>query len=607
MAANREQGMGLFNRIRNEIIFVRAALRTLKRMGDLGKDKSTTFADIVEKLAEEKPDNIAIYCGDRTFTYRDYNGAANRYARWVKAQGLGQGDVVALMMENRAEYLMAWLGIIKAGATAALINTNLTSNALAHCLKISGANHLILGNELAEGYFTCTDCMETPMTVWATGGKVQGSEDLDAALDNFNDGPLPDDFRAGLTTDENALFIYTSGTTGLPKAARIPHQRLNGMMAAFSAGANATEKDRMYVVLPLYHSAGGVCAVGTTLTVGGSVILKRKFSAHHFWDDCVQYKATLFQYIGELCRYLLNTEPNKNERKHKLRLAVGNGLRPEIWKEFQTRFRIPHVLEFYGATEGNVALMNFDGTVGAVGRVPSWAKSKFNVEIVKFDIENEKPVRGADGFCIRAEPMEAGEALGQIIDDPERPTGRFDGYAKKEETEKKILRDVFEKGDAWFRTGDLLKQDKLGYFYFVDRIGDTFRWKGENVATSEVAEAMSVYPGIEEANVYGVAVPGADGKAGMASIVSSDGIDLEKFHAHLEKQLPEYAQPLFIRLQREMEVTGTFKHRKVDLVKEGFDPETISEPVYFNDPKAKQFVLLDKPLYDRICAGEVRV
>ena len=199
------------------------------------------------------------------------------------------------------------------------------------------------------------------------------------------------------------------------------------------------------------------------------------------------------------------------------------------------------------------------------------------------------------------------EALGQIVDDPERPTGRFDGYAKKEETEKKILRDVFEKGDAWFRTGDLLKQDKLGYFYFVDRIGDTFRWKGENVATSEVAEAMSVYPGIEEANVYGVAVPGADGKAGMASIVSSDGIDLEKFHAHLEKQLPEYAQPLFIRLQQEMEVTGTFKHRKVDLVKDGFDPDAIGEPVYFNDPKANKFVLLDKPLYERICAGEVRV
>ncbi|MEX0840204.1 MAG: long-chain-acyl-CoA synthetase [Parvibaculum sp.] len=599
--------MGLIKRIGNEITFLRAALRTLKKATAVRENAAHTLADTIEELARTKPNNIAIYFEDRKITYREYNEAANRYARWAKDQGLGRGDVIALMMENRPEYLVAWLGIIKAGATAALINTNLTKGPLAHCLNISNASHLILGTELAENYSTATDQLERPMTVWATGGSVQGANNLDAALAQQSGDPLPADFRAGLTIEDDALYIYTSGTTGNPKAARIPHVRLLTMMGAFAAAVNAKESDRMYVVLPLYHSAGGVCAVGTTLTVGGSVIIRQKFSATHFWDDTNKYGATLFQYIGELCRYLLNTSKHPKETKHKLRMVIGNGLRPEIWPAFQKRFKIPHILEFYGATEGNVALMNFDGTQGAIGRVPGWAKKKFNVEIVKFDIENEKPVRGADGFCIPAEAGEAGEALGKISNDPDQPTGRFDGYAKKDETEKKILRDVFEKGDAWFRTGDLLRQDARGYYYFVDRIGDTFRWKGENVATSEVAEAISVFPGVKEANVYGVHVPGADGRAGMASIVAANGaLDLDHFRTQMQKELPDYAVPVFVRLQPEIEITGTFKHRKVELVKEGFDPSIVPDPVYFNCPVQKKYVPLDQGLYGRICAGEMR-
>ncbi|PKQ00438.1 MAG: long-chain-acyl-CoA synthetase, partial [Alphaproteobacteria bacterium HGW-Alphaproteobacteria-12] len=411
-----------------------------------------------------------------------------------------------------------------------------------------------------------------------------------------------------VTLEDDALFIYTSGTTGNPKAARITHIRLLSMMGAFAAGSNATEKDRMYLVMPLYHSAGGVCAVGIALTVGGAVIIRQKFSATQFWDDAVKYKATIFQYIGELCRYLLNTPPHPKERKHRLRMAVGNGLRPEIWLPFQKRFKIPHILEFYGATEGNVALMNFDGTPGAVGRIPGWAKKKFNVELVKFDIENEKPVRGPNGFCIPTDIGEAGEALGRISNDPDQPTGRFDGYARREETEKKILRDVFETGDMWFRSGDLLRKDKRGYFYFVDRIGDTFRWKGENVATSEVAEAISVFPGVKEANVYGVHVPHTDGRAGMASIVVGDAsIDLGQFRTQMLKELPDYAVPVFLRVQPEMEVTGTFKHRKVELVKEGFDPSAIEEPIYFNCPTRKKYVPVDEALYGQICSAEVRL
>lgn len=599
--------MGFFRRIRNEIIYLRAALRTLGRLSAIYKTPNRTFADTIEDLAQSKPRNVAIYFENRKITYRELDEAANRYARWAQAQGIGKGDVVALMMENRPEYLIAWIGIIKIGASAALINTNLVKGPLAHSLNISGARHLVLGAELADAYATATEGLERPLTVWATGGAVQGMQNLDAALAQQSGAPLPADTRNGLTLNDNALFIYTSGTTGNPKAARLPHARVLTMMTGFSAGANATEKDRMYIALPLYHSAGGVCAVGTTLTVGGSVIIRRKFSAREFFADCAKYEATLFQYIGELCRYLLNTEKQPRERKHKIRLAIGNGLRPEIWPAFQKRFRIPRVLEFYGATEGNVALMNYDGTVGSVGRIPGWAKKRFNVELVRFDLESETVVRGADGFCIKCAPGEAGEAIGKISDDPNTPTGRFDGYAKKEETEKKILRDVFEKGDAWFRTGDLLRQDKLGYFYFVDRIGDTFRWKGENVSTAEVTEAISVFPGIKEANVYGVQVPGTDGRAGMASIVADGSLDLDKLRGHIEKELPEYARPLFIRVSPEIEVTGTFKHRKVELVREGFDVKRVSDPIYFNSPVDRKFVPLDEALHDKICSGEFRL
>lgn len=599
--------MGLFKRIGNEIIYLRAAMRTLGRLGDIHKHPDHTFPDVIEGFAKTKPNNIAIYFEDRKITYREFNEAANRYARWAKAQGIGRGDVVALMMENRPEYLIAWLGVLKAGGAAALINTNLVKAPLAHSLNISGAQHLVLGSELAEPYATAVDQLEKPMQVWATGGQVQGMQNLDAALALQPGDTLPADIRKGVTINDNALYVYTSGTTGNPKAARIPHVRLLTMMGGFSAAANATEKDRMYCVLPLYHSAGGVCAVGTVLTVGGAIIIRRKFSAREFFSDCVKYKATLIQYIGELCRYLLNSEKHPKERKHKIRLAIGNGLRPEIWPAFQKRFNIPSVLEFYGATEGNVALMNYDGTVGAVGRIPGWAKKKFNVELVRFNTETEQVVRGADGFCVKCAPGEAGEGLGKISNDPNTPTGRFEGYAKKEETEKKILRDVFEKGDQWFRTGDLLRQDGRGYFYFVDRIGDTFRWKGENVSTNEVSEAISVFPGIKEANVYGVALPGTDGRAGMAAIVCDAGLDLEKLRRHIDKELPEYARPLFIRLSHEIEVTGTFKHRKVELVKEGIDLALVKEPIYFNSPAEKKFVPLDLTLHDKICSGAFKL
>jgi fatty-acyl-CoA synthase len=360
----------------------------------------------------------------------------------------------------------------------------------------------------------------------------------------------------------------------------------------------------MYNVLPLYHSAGGVCAIGPALLTGGSVILRRKLSVHEFWDDVHRYQATLFQYIGELCRYLLNAPPSRYECDHRIRAITGNGLRPDIWQNFQTRFRIPKIIEFYGATEGNVSMLNYDGTVGAVGRIPSYARPLLTTRIVKFDVEKEMPVRGPDGFCIECADNEVGETIGKITAEPGRT---FDGYTKAADTEKKVLSDVFEKDDRWFRTGDLMRRDAHGYFYFVDRIGDTFRWKGENVATSEVSEVISVYPGVKEANVYGVAVPGMDGRAGMAALVTATGFSIAGLAQALRGNLPAYARPVFVRLLPELEITGTFKQRKVELVRQGFDPYTIHDPLYWLDPGTEQYVPLTRADYAAILSGGVKI
>jgi fatty-acyl-CoA synthase len=311
----------------------------------------------------------------------------------------------------------------------------------------------------------------------------------------------------------------------------------------------------------------------------------------------------MFVYIGELCRYLANLPPSPDETRHKLRLAFGNGLRPEVWAVMLERFRLPHILEFYGSTEGNVSMFNFDGTLGAIGRLPAYLRGMFNVRLVRFDVESETPVRDAKGFCIEAAVGEAGECLGEIHEDARTA---YTGYADKAASEKKVLTDVFRKGDRWFRTGDLLRKDADGYFFFVDRIGDTFRWKGENVSTSEVASALLKSPGVEEANVYGVAVEGAEGRAGMAGLVVGDGFDIKAFSKQVFAALPAYAQPVFLRLQPRIETTGTFKYRKMDLVADGFDPQKVRDPLYVRDAE-KGYVTLTKPMYDQLLAGEVRI
>jgi fatty-acyl-CoA synthase len=385
------------------------------------------------------------------------------------------------------------------------------------------------------------------------------------------------------------------------------HYRVMLASNAFAGVMDTRASDRMYDCLPLYHTAGGVVATGALLLRGGSVVIRDKFSAREFWDDIVRWECTCFQYIGELCRYLINSPPSPNERAHHLRLACGNGLRPDVWPEFKRRFQIPKIIEFYAATEGNVSLFNFDGKEGAIGRLPWWVASRFPTKIVRFDVEQQQPVRNERGFCIECDVDEPGEVIGKILKDPSKPGQRFEGYASKAESDRKILCDVFEKGDIWFRTGDLMRKDKNGYFYFIDRIGDTFRWKGENVSTTEVEEAIARFDDVMEANVYGVEVPGRDGRAGMASVVTKDNISLAGLRDHLTRHLPEYARPMFLRMREANDVTSTFKSKKIDLVKQGFDPSQTSDPIYFNDPRRKAFVRLDPALYEDINAGRVRL
>ena len=596
--------MSLSEGVAREYTFLRSIGRTYYRMRNVKPDGRYTISDILEDFARTRPRNIAILCDGKTYTYEALAEGANRYARWAIGQGIGKGDAVPLLMANRPEYLMAWLGIVKLGGVVALLNTNLRGDSLAHCIQSANGRHLIVGSELAEAYASAVPHMERHPILWATGGAVTGSEDLDAALAESSGTPLDRAVRNGLTTKDNAFYIYTSGTTGLPKAANFSHMRMLFMMFGFAGALGAGESDRMYNTLPLYHSTGGVCAVGVALTSGGSLILRRKFSAHEFWLDCMRLRPTFFQYIGELCRYLLNTPVSPIERHHCLRAITGNGLRPDIWPAFQKRFDIPKIIEFYGATEGNVGMLNYDGKVGAVGRIPGYMRSIAGTRIVKFDIGAEKPVRDARGFCVECEADEVGEAIGQIRTAPGR---NFEGYSKSADTSKKVLRNVFAADDAWFRTGDLMRRDKHGYFYFVDRIGDTFRWKGENVATSEVAHALAQVPTIREANVYGVAVPGCDGRAGMAALVVDAKFDPSPVAQMVSQSLAPYARPLFLRLQPEISVTGTFKQRKVELVSEGFDPDLIRDPLYWFNSESGGYERLDPVAYANIVQGRVRL
>jgi fatty-acyl-CoA synthase len=582
----------------------KAWLRALEATAPIAAHPDRTLPSIIDTLAERFGDAPALISDREILSYRALAARANRYARWALAHGVAKGDTVGLLMPNRPDYMAAWLGIARVGGVVALLNTHLTGRALAHCADIVAPRHVIVAAELIEAWSSALPHLSQRPGLWSCGADVEGFARIDRALKRYADGPLGLAEQRAVTIDDKALYIYTSGTTGLPKAANVSHARVLMWSYWFAGLMDTRPDDRMYDCLPMYHSVGGVVATGALLVNGGAVVIREKFSARQFWDDVARHDCTLVQYIGELARYLVNAPPHPRETAHRLRLACGNGLRADVWERFKDRFGIPHILEFYAATEGNLSLYNVEDKPGAIGRVPSFLAHRFPAAIVKLDPASGDPLRGPDGLCIRCAPDEPGEALGRI----EAAAGsRFDGYTDAAASEKKILRDVLKPGDAWFRTGDLMRRDAKGYFYFVDRIGDTFRWKGENVATTEVAEAIARCPGVRDVSVYGVAIPGTDGRAGMAALVVDDGFDLAALHRHVAECLPGYARPVFVRIRNELETTGTFKHRKDELVREGYDPGATDDATYVSDVQQQAYVRMDVTLFQRLQDGLMRV
>ena len=584
-----------------------AWVRALEMTAPLAQNSSATLPVLIDHLGDKFATAPALLSDRQSLTYRDLAERSNRYARWALGRGLARGDVVCLFMRNCPDYMTIWLGITRIGAVVSLVNTNLSGDSLLHAVNTVAPKHVIVGAELAHALAAVLPRLAPGIQCWAYGEGSHGYPRIDHEIQRSAGDRLRSPECHPPSLEDRALYIYTSGTTGLPKAANVSHFRLMQWSHWFAGMMDIRSSDRMYNCLPMYHSIGGVAATGAMLVNGGSVVLRQRFSASRFWDDVAEWDCTLFQYIGELCRYLLNTPPHPREAEHRIRLCCGNGLRADVWVEFKHRFRIPQILEFYAATESNVSLYNCEGKPGAIGRIPSFLAHRFPMTLVRFDIETAKPIRNGEGFCIRCSTNEVGEAIGRIVDDGSSPGSRFEGYTDAGASDRKVLRNVFANGDAWFRTGDLMRRDAQGYFYFVDRIGDTFRWKGENVSTTEVAETISASPGVIEAVVYGVTIPGTEGRAAMAALVVSETFDLVAFRRHLTERLPEYARPVFLRIRGEIEMTATFRPKKQALSAEGYDPAVIRDALYFNDPAPQAFVKLDTTLYQRIQAQKAFV
>ncbi|MBW2712284.1 MAG: long-chain-acyl-CoA synthetase [Deltaproteobacteria bacterium] len=569
-------------------------------------DSERTVADLIEARARTDAKKTFLFYEDQEISYEAFNQAANKVARWAFAKGVEKGQVITLMMESRPEFLVTWAGLAKLGATTALINTNLKGRALHFALTSSGGSVLIAGAECLEALASLRE-IEPALTwethIWSdplsprTTELPEGFSELDPEFKRQPEANLDRGIRSGLLAGKDLFYIYTSGTTGFPKATHFSHTRFFASGDVVASLARYGPRDVIYNALPLYHGAGGAIVPSIVLQRGCSMVLKRKFSASEFWNDCRKYQVTGFQYVGEFCRYLINQPEDSEDRKNSVRCIHGAGLRPEIWEPFVKRFGISRVLEGYGSTEGNTAMMNLDNKPGAVGRIPF--KKLHNGRLIRFDVETNEHLRDEEGLYIECEPDEIGEFIGQIREHSDSGYDTFIGYTAKEETEKKILHDVFEEGDAWFKTGDLFYRDADEFYYFVDRVGDTFRWKSENVSTQEVAELLSIYPGIDFVNVYGVEVPGEEGRAGMAALVMSPDADFNgtEFYHFTQNQLPEYAAPYFVRLCPEADVTGTFKLRKVDLQKEGYDIERVDDPIYMRRDKKKSYVRLNQDNY----------
>ncbi|MDA8628073.1 long-chain-acyl-CoA synthetase [Pseudomonadales bacterium] len=566
------------------------------------------FGARVEANALKFGQRSAIVFEGQEVNWSELNALANRYAHYLKSQGVQRGDTVSVIMENRIEFLALLVGVNKIGVTAGLINTNLTGKPLVHCITVTHSKKCIFGSEVSgalnevkdelgltegEDYFEMPDSGLDATTNWAKN-LAEGA--AAASSENPEETSL-------ITLGEVALYIFTSGTTGLPKAAVLSNRRyLTSADMAAMAGFKCTEQDRMYICLPLYHGTGLMVGAGAAMVSGASMFIRRKFSASNFLPEVREHGCTLLVYIGELCRYLSNTEAQAGDDKNPLRSMMGNGMRPDVWLGFKKRFGISRVAEFYGASEGNVAfanLMNRDCTVGMTSA---------EVALVEYDVDNDEIVRDAAGRCVPVKAGEPGLLLGKITEDTV-----FEGYTDPEATEKKIVRSALETDDAWFNSGDLMRTVDVGFtlgyphYQFVDRVGDTFRWKSENVSTNEVGEIINGFDQIKFCNVYGVEIPGTDGRAGMAAVTLQDGVaelDVDAFSTFLRSELPAYAVPLFVRIQPDIDVTGTFKMVKGDLRKQAYDIRSFDDTVYALLPGSDRYAAFDLAMLEKIEARE---
>ena len=573
----------------------------LRSMYFADADSPRTIAYQLEEHARgPNAERVFLLFRDKRFTYAEANRRINRYASAYQGLGLTRGDTVALMMENRPEYLWHFLAAGKLGVRISLINPQNGGEPLVHALSIAKPKCTVVGAEVAHRYAQIAPLLgdarayheddpykqAEPSNLPAWAPLIEAASEQDPATTGQQ--------RLG----DIAAYIYTSGTTGLPKAALVSHQRMFGFgQAVGGLGLLLDRGDVLYNCLPLYHTNSIGVALSSVVTWGSTMALARKFSATRFWDDVRATRSTTFVYIGELCRYLMSQEPKPNDSDNGIRAITGNGLRADVWPEFQKRFGIERVAEFYGSTEGNIGTLNFDGTVGSVGRLLAGV-------LVKYDNERDEFVRGKNGWLVKCKPGEPGVLLGRIS-----KRQLFNGYQDASATERKVIRNAFKTGDAYFNTGDMLRMDRLRRLYFVDRMGDSFRWKGENVSTLEVQEQLSSWPPAAIANVYGVNVQGAEGRAGMASLVLKDGesFDPKAFREHVDSSLPPYARPLFVRIQKELESTSTFKLKKVALQDENFDPNRVSDPVYFRDPTSGDYTAMTQSLYDDVVNGRLRL
>lgn len=584
------------------------SLNIAMKLSKFGKQKPiyTILDCFLEKVAKQPQKTFVLFEGT-SFTYSQADKTSNRVARALQKHGqLKEGDTVALLLENEPNFLWLWLALAKLGCTASLLNNNIRSKSLLHCFSCCDAKVLVAGAELRGAVEEVLPTLkEQGIRVFIMSERcdVEGIESLSDKIQQASDEPLSPQLRANINLKSAALYIYTSGTTGLPKAAIVNHHRL--WMATFLQSiAGVRSNDIIYIYLPLYHSAGFLMGLCGAIEKGITIVLRRRFSTSQFWNDCRKYNVTVVQYIGEIMRYLCSTPKSDTDKDHKVRIAMGNGIRPDTWSDFLDRFGDIRICECYGATEGSIGFVNYIGKIGAIGKEHFLHKMAYSYALIRYDTEKEEPVRNSKGFCIEVPRGETGLLVAKI-----GANAPFHGYAKnKQQTEKKKLYDVFVKGDSYFNSGDLLRMDSEGFVYFQDRIGDTYRWKGENVATTEVSDHLIMMDSIEEANVYGVKVPGHEGRIGMAALKLKENMDFDgkAIFQHVKSYLPSYARPRFIRIQDDLMVTGTFKQMKTKLAEEGFNPAVIRDTLFFLED-SKGYVPMTQEIFNSITEGRLRL